>query len=225
MIAAVPRPKAKQMMACSHETHLFAAIPGRQRTAEIDSHFGYGLSSPAVPASPVPMCQSTHTLHTPGTPGQSPTNGELPMLEPCNGLLHGSRLSLPCSFCRKHLIASNSTTRLDEPQTGKTLAPSAPGSHQDWPKPARFFSGGHNVLCVLEGYVPALQPLRAPAEASTVSMDALDVAISRPTSIDMGCRCWCRRLASTLTCFIMLSRDYRGSSGAHCTSLGALAQR
>jgi hypothetical protein len=65
--------------------------------------------------------------------------------------------------------------------------------------------------------VAALQPLPARLKTAVyctstfVLMDALDVAIFRPTSIDMGGGCPCRRLASTLTCFIMLSRDCRGS--------------
>ncbi|KAK0665110.1 hypothetical protein QBC41DRAFT_328277 [Cercophora samala] len=59
-------------------------------------------------------------------------------------LLHGSQLFVPPmhrdpgTLCHSRTVfhflsKSGPLRRLAQTQTGKTLAPSAPGSHQDWP--------------------------------------------------------------------------------------------
>jgi hypothetical protein len=140
------------------------------------------------------------------------------------GLLHGSRLALPRSFCRKHLISAavchgralhrGAPDRKDaRPQCSRiasglaktstfrpdTTVPLHPGSvscstNRRGARPPR---ATHSRRCV-----SSLQQLApAPAEGLSLSTDTVYCVLflmSRspaPTSIDMGGGCPCRRLS------------------------------
>jgi hypothetical protein len=172
-------------MACSSSTHLFAAVPGRQRTAEIDGGTLWPEHPPASPGPAVPGTQAAcgtrlqPTARHPQTPAW---------------LLHGSRLSLPCSFCRKapnelvvllpFAITSAPLHGSRRPRQERPSPPVLPDRIRTGPNQQRFVLCLGSVSCVPRSSlcIAVLHPLRLRLKAplSYVSMDVVDVAICPP---------------------------------------------